>query len=529
MKITKDKIIYDAEDWLGGFDTLRSGQDQRTYGPGLALTDAVDPFRNYGYIQPGFAPTAATTSSSITDALRNGVVDTTSAFALGSTLVHKITGIETGTPAINTTSPFPHTIDHGHASEAGQDCVIYYTGTTKRMFFSFNDATDWDVGIYNFVADTFDDDFMTTVPTNPLADNWGGVATADYLTQGAGFPHPLIVGADDIMYMGDRNFVHAYDGQTGATGTFYGAVLTLPVGFVITSFAKTKDLKLAIFGYRPSSPTAGATTYYRSEAKAYFWPYLGLDPDYELDLHDNYVSEAFNWNGTIACFTDGPQMMKGSGSAKLQALVNGEFVTLQTYSGSLPIRGGVEVVGDDIYWNGSGKIYGYQKVPYTADFVFNHVMTGTGTTSGMLKLFVGTLRLFVSSGATTSGGLELFSGNYVTDARCFGKLATPEWPERKRGRLKSATITLFDTVSGGRSLKLDTALFGDTYAVVELLAATTAFTTTQKIVFDRSDGTNALGDFEKLQPRLTWATGSAATAAPVVQKVEYEYELINIP
>ena len=42
---------------------------------------------------------------------------------------------------------------------------------------------------------------------------------------GQGVQHPLAVGHDDVLYIGDRRYLHAYDGQTGADGTFSIAAL----------------------------------------------------------------------------------------------------------------------------------------------------------------------------------------------------------------------------------------------------------------------------------------------------------------
>lgn len=514
------KITWGREEWLGSFDTLRGGQDLRVYGPGLALSDAVDPLRHYGFIAPGFDALDATNDDQITGGpLLNGVVNSTSAFAIGGGRVHKIDSIATGTPTINETAPFPHDIDHSHASEEADDCVVYYTGTTKRLFYSFNDATDWDVGIYNFVADTFDDDFMSTAPASPLA--------GPYLTEGAGFPHPIEVGDDDIAYIGDRNFVHAYDGQTGATGTFSPAVLTLPVGWVITAFAKTNDYKLVVFAYKAPSTSGQPSTFFRSESKAWFWDYLSLDPDFSLDLHDNYVSEAVNWNGLISCFTEGRDSSKDEGDQKLQALVDGRFKILQTYKGSLPRRGGVEPVGDDLYWNGGGKVYGYQKVPFENRFIFNHTQDVDGSSSGMLKLFVGGFRLFVSSGITTTGGLQLLSSNYSGASRAYGKYAVPGWAEGKRGRIKKVTVTLYQPVTGGRSLSMDFATVGDNYELFEILAETSTFVDNQLTIHQRPTGA-VFGDFEKVQPILRWTTGSGAVKCPEVEKIEIDFDTIDI-
>ncbi len=90
------------------------------------------------------------------------------------------------------------------------------------------DNTDWDVGCYESFT-TFDDDFMSTDPTTPL-----GTTAAD-LTGGLLLPHPLEIGADDVLYMGSGRYLHGYDGGgSGSNGNFLSQLLTLPAGFIIT-------------------------------------------------------------------------------------------------------------------------------------------------------------------------------------------------------------------------------------------------------------------------------------------------------
>jgi len=373
---TGGSILFDENDWLAGLNTSATNTEfKKLYGN--ASMTGVSPLRQPGYLYPSPLQNDVTNVAQVTAFLRNAVVIGDNAYIIGSnSLVHKLTTLSAGT--ISTTAPFPHTIDHAHASEAGSDIALYYTGSTQRVFYSFADATDWDVGIYNVVADTFDDDFMSTVPASPLA--------APYLTGGAGYPHPIIVGDDDILYIGDRNFVHAYDGQTGANGTFYPAVLTLPQGYVITSFTTTQDINLAIGAYVGAA--AGTDTYNRGTAKVWFWNYLALDPDYSRDLRDNYVSEIVPWAGTIAAFTSGRKTISDNGPYKLQALNGSQFEVVKTWNtGGLPIRGGVDSVNNDLYWNAASRIYSYTKRPDNGEYRLNMISQSQDGTSGLLKFF----------------------------------------------------------------------------------------------------------------------------------------------
>lgn len=524
-------ITYDQDDWLAGLDTTSGGSSNRKLGSGFAFSDRVDPLRFLGYISPSYNPQDVTNNAQVTSLIRNGVINGANAYLIagngvgvGGGIVHKLDlALPAGT--ISTTAPFPHTIDHAHTNETGSDIVNYTANVastpTLLTFFSFSDNTDWDVGIYNPTADTFNDDYMSTIPASPLA--------APYLTGGKSAPHPLIVGDDDILYMGDRNFVHAYDGATGADGTFYPAVLTLPQGWIITCFCKSNDQKLLIGAYY--APSASSSIEYLGSAKAYKWNYLDLDFDYAYDLHDNYVSEMANWNDTVIAFTSGRRSQTQAGTYKLQAIINGGFKVLQTYStGTLPIRGGVEVVEQDIYWNG-GNTYFYAKNQFGENFIFGNIGGSSSGVSGICRLFSSSVFLLhYSNGTQANGfGLQYGSSDYAAAPSAYGKVATPTFPERKRGRLKKVELYFMTTATGGRTFSLNTVLDKDGGSVT--LSATSTVTNLQKQVLDfRASGTSTipLGDFSTLQPQFIWATGSGATDAPVLEKVVYFFEYTDI-
>ncbi len=525
-------IVYDQEDWLGGQDDSSAGLDRRKLRNGLAFVDQADPLRRIGYISPSPLPVDATNITAITTYLRNAVISGDSAYAIsGGSLLHQLTNLaSTGT--VTNAGSWPHTMNNAAAwtVPVGDDICNYYTLTggaqVLRTFYSLSysegGTAKWNIGIYNQVATTFDDDFMSTVPATPLA--------APYLTGGSGFPHPLIVGDDDVMYIGDRNFVHAYDGQLDK---FYPAVLTLPQGWVVTCFAKKNDFKLAIGAY--FSPSGGANQAFNlGSAKVWQWNYLDLDPDYAYDLHDNYVSEIFNWNGTIAAFTSGRKTLTQRGNYKLQYLNGLNFEVLQTYTtGALPIRGGVDVVEKDIYWSGAGKIYYYAQIPGSNKYTFGNVFGNGDTTSGMLKLFTSIFNIHFSDGASTGLGLRSlpYGTTFNAGGNAYGEVSYPVWPARKRGRLKQVDIDFMETVAAGdgRYFRLNTQLDSDGGTVT--LDDIQAVTNIRKEVKDnRADGT-ALGDFSALQPQLIWTSGTgtgAKNACPTIDKVVYHFEYINI-
>lgn len=505
-------ILFDQNDWLAGLDTTTE-TDYPKFGLNNMMSK-ISPFRQYGYLAPSPLPTLVTNNAEVTGVPRNAVVNSDNAYIVcKNSLIHKLSTLSGGT--ISTTSPFPHTISHGaHTSITGDDIAVYFTGTTKRVFYSFNDNTDWDVGIYNIVADTFDDDFMSTVPASPLA--------APYLADGLGYPHPVIVGDDDILYIGDRNYVHAYDGQTGANGTFYPAVLTLPKGWIITCFSSTQDINLAIGAYFQSS-TNYSSTYNRGSAKVWVWNYLALDPDYSRDLKDNYVSEIIQWNNTIAAFTSGRRTLYNSGVNKLQALNGSEFEVMQSWnSGGLPLRGGVDIAGTDIYWNSGGHIYSFVKRPDNGRYTFNRISGDPTAESGLMKFLTASGIIHYSYSAS----LYYMNSSYDYDSTFISSIAQPAFDVRQMGRVKSVTVCFKNTFTGGRSFRIDTLLDGA--GGVSTSGTITASTNNRiKTFLTKADGT-PIGDFNFLQTQLVFPPGSAATSSPIVSWVRYDFETVNV-
>lgn len=521
MKIIQNEnggsIIYDKEDWLAGMDTTSSGSSLGHTGGNPTMSE-IDPLRLYGYATVSAKATDVTNISSITSTITKAVIKGDNAYMIGGGLVHKLSTLASGT--ISTTAPFPHTIAHGaHSSFSASDIVNYYiyNGGTQKLcaFYSFTDGTDWDVGIYDYVADTFDDDFMSTVPTTPLA--------APYLTGGVGFPHPLIVGDDDILYIGDRNFIHAYD-QT--TGVFSAAVLTLPKGWIITCFTTTQDLQLAIGAYFTTGQGAG-NVFNRGMAKVWFWSYLALDPDYSRDLQDNYVSEIINWGRTIAAFTSGRRSLSQRGVYKLQILNGSQFEILKSWStGGLPVRGGVDTSGTDIYWNGAGSIYALIQRPDNGRYILNHIYQ-QGSTGGMFSFFTASAIYHASFGSGAGSGLCYFSSSYNDAGQLRCQVASPIFPTKTKGELTQVTIKFAQTFSGGRSFRLTTDLDAVSSVSINDFITTTDLRVTQ--INNNTDGT-PLGQFNTLQPLLVWADngGGGSVDAAAVEWIRYDYKLVNV-
>lgn len=533
--LSRNKITFDETDFLQGLHPQYFTSATDT--PAVKITNrlsaatAFNPYRHLGYASPGFNPTDVTNVSVVTgNPIRSMVVGVESGtyYGYGISGGNKLFQIGTTDGALTNDvgagGVWPHTIIATTAEE-GQDVIVYdakVSGTSQKcLFYSYNDngSDVWDIGRYLMDGTTFDDDFMSTVPASPLSPS-------DDTN-----PHPMIIGNDDVIYIGDGNKVHAYDGQEGNEGTFYDSVLTIPNGYRITSFASYDvEVGLVIFAYWEgnNSASAGLSTFNDSKAKAYFWDYLNLDPYRVVSLGDNAVTCGFEYKGTVGCFTQGRQgVFDGSNRFSKMALYDGlVFEPVTKFIGNAPIHGGVDVNGDTIMWNSQGIIHQYGSPHEGMPIGLNKIAAGSGTTSGAIKSLTSLLQV-ISTGTTTSGGLQKITNNYAASATVATAIAEPVFEEGKIGRVRSVTVYFGKTSSGGRAMSLyiqgnDTTADQIISGVEDVVAGNLV----QRFTSDINGGT--LPKFQDLKCILTWSGGSGATDAPIVKRVDVEYESINI-
>lgn len=419
-------IRWDGSDWLEGLiPQWGIGSYTPTDVKGFAQSYGIDPFRRPGYLMPGVKSTDYTNASVVDAVLKNGVVNGSSAYLVGGAKVHNIADvlITTLTDNIGSGGIWPHTITpHGHASCVVEDVISYYIGTTKYLFYSWNDNTDGDIGRYDF-STTFDDDYISTVAAS------GAVLNKDY-------PHPMVVGDDNKLYVGNGKDLAVFDGQVGANGTWNISALDLPSDYIITSYAKTKDF-LVVYAYK----SAGNSSSYLSEATAFFWDYVSSSYTYAFPLMGNYVNGGFNFNGTVGCFVEGQSVDMGTSKSSRLLLWDGdrEFKTIETFTSAIPGHGGVVNTGDVLFWNSSGTIYQYGTPHIGFKKALNKVTLVDGSTArGMLRNFY-TTKLTSSSGTTTSGGCEILSSGFYPGS-CFTPMTNISFAEDQVGKIRNVKI-----------------------------------------------------------------------------------------
>lgn len=516
MNITKDTITYTSDDFIGGFVPVQNAV-ARSLGEGVGSMFNMNPFRVPGLAGPGGLATDATdVTATLPSATQVDVIADNGgqyAYSLGGTGTDaRLNKYDITSNSIIDDADWPYTIPpHGGHATANANLgsvVIYNVSGTERVFFSWGDDTDWDVGTL-LPSATFNPSFMSTTATTPLA--------APYLAAGQGKPHPLYVArADDIMYIGSGNYVHSYK---GSTSTFNAAVLTLPVGYVVTGFAET-PFDLVIFATTAYNSTR------RGKSTVFFWD-NGRPVTYykQIPLIDDTVQGAFSFGSVIGCFT----RSRNESQSVLRVLEGDEFRPKFYWSGSLPTVGGVDILNNQIVWNSDGKIYRWGS--FNGQFPEGTFQTesGSGSTSGFCRSLRSGI-LYASSGTGTSGGFQYFTA-YSSSATIDTKTAFPEFPANTQGQIRSVEISLGYT--GGTSASSRSFAL---YYVPETNSAIEIIPTTSNVLATPIKGAIAIDalsfpdrsrlNFSSLRLYLEWSSGTGSAAAPLIKWIKVYYDLI---
>lgn len=510
-------VRWDVDDWESGLaNTYGSGSDTR-FAKGFNLASAVDPYRRYGYIGPGYAANDATNAGDIDAILKSGISNGDKAYCIeAGAQLHEVT-VATAIPSVANTGSWPHTISAhgGHASVVGEDVALYYLNGTKYLFYSWNDDNDGDIGRFDLTS-TFDDDYVSSAATS------GAVLNKDY-------PHPMIVGDDNILYVGDGNNLASLQGTTSA-GIWNPSALDLPDGYIITSFAKT-PIYLVVYAYRNS----GTTTGLRGEATAFYWDYRSESFTYAIPLAGNYVNGGFTVNGVPGCFVFGKAADNVVAKQSKMLLQNGpSFDTIVDFNDDIPGHGGVEVTGNSIVWNSEGEIYAYGTPFIGNKRALNKISKGDGTTGeGMLRNFNGA-SLIGSSGSGTSGGLNYFQTGFAAGALLFtGQVDLPSASNEiyevayvkvgYYGTIDDADGTEFNLAINSDSSNQTIDSRGSLSYVYESNGSAAVIDKVVKI-YKEPSGVTTTGQFTQVSNSLglvmSWPTNSTNDTAPFVGFVE---------
>lgn len=528
-------ITWNAENWLSGLNPQYSSITSTfPLAPkGYTRASNFDPFRALGYAHPGMNMTPLTNASQVTAICRNCCVASESTTQYGyiissNNLLHRL---DVNAKTLTSSGTWPHTFASGSGSTAlGSDVITYKAnngaGTRETfVFYSYNDnagGTDYDIGRFRTSTSAFTDNFMSTTPTGAV--NLTGVLN----------PHPMIVGDDDVMYWGDGNLLKGYDGATGASGTALGTLLTLPAGYVITSYAKLSPY-LVIFAYFNENPSSSSVDINMGQsAKAFFWDYLSNDPTFIYDLGDSAVTAGFNWNNTIGCFTSGTQVISehnATGYTRINRmrLWNGSyFENTVEFIDSLPNHGGVQVAQNVVYWN-AGPTYAYGEPYKGIGNIFWQPQGAGNSSTGLFKILGGANGYQIISNNDNSGSRlqEFRAGSYVNSSVNLEEAVLP-YVHGQRYSIKSVRVN-FGTAIGTSTAQHSILLLDESAnQIVVTQYSTVDYTNLTKEFYYDNNG-NLFPSFQRLGLQLNINTPSSLTeTAPTIESIIVSFEPENI-
>lgn len=327
---------------------------------------------------PGLATLTAGTEVGAITTLIKGMqkisIDGTNAYAVGGNKFYQFTA-----SAVTNAGSFPHTIDKATVTAEDAEDVVYYDG---YYFYSYNHSgTAGDVGRFDGTS-TFDDDYMSTVPTDAIA------------LQG-GVPHQMVVGGDDVLYIANGRYVASY---STSLATFVDQALDLPQGEVVTSLTWEHN-RLYIASRKPNLVASVA-----AESSVYYWDTTSSSWTYQIKVPGK-IGAIYARNGIVYLWYQDISM---SGGLKLAYIDGNQIRDLAFYTGSLPEYYQISDFQTHLMWVSSGEIWLWGAIANDLPIKLSQYADGGFSTVGGITNVFGTP--IVASTQSTSFNLAKFSG-----------------------------------------------------------------------------------------------------------------------
>jgi len=301
-------------------------------------------------------------------------IDGTNIYGGGGAKLHKITS-----SAVTNAGDWPHTVDK--SAVTGEDIwdVAYYAGA---YWYSFSHSgSQGDIGRFDG-ASTFDDDYMSTVPTGATS------------LSGAG-PFQLIVAGDNRMYATNGRYIASFDGTT-----FTSQALDLPAGEV-TVGGVFENNRMYVASNNPNSTSVN------NIASVYIWDMVSPSWEYQIRVQGR-IGALWAENGTVYIW-----WQEYSSSGLFFGVVDGDRVRpIARFTGSLPAFYQIFKHDGHICWLSSGEVWAFGAVsPELPAKLFQYTNGGYATLGGATNAF-GTP--MIASNATTNYKIAKLSGYAVS-------------------------------------------------------------------------------------------------------------------
>lgn len=305
------KIIF--SDFSGGM----SDQDRNLPMNQFAVGDGLDIHTMPGYILPSVAISTVTKSNDSPQVIESAVLD--SAIDLSNGKVYHITSARLIQETSIGGGAFNSNFDGGgnsykaitsvSLSYFGENrLVMYKTNDTPYLFYAYGLASGFDIGRYD-LSSTFDDDFMSTVPTG----------SSTFASNDQKARHPLLEW-NSLLWFGNGRYLGKYDGTSagGTNGTVYATHLDLGAGWEITALFPTGNY-VGIIARRSSVTDGGLSATF---SRVFFYDGVSDNYNYFIELSEHLVEAITNSNGRIFLVGNG----RNTASQFMQLSQNGSDI-----------------------------------------------------------------------------------------------------------------------------------------------------------------------------------------------------------
>lgn len=312
----------------GYYDSNSSFFVEPSFGdPRFAINAEVNLFNTYGLAQPYglVALTNGTSAGAVTtliDYILDYPVPNGESYAAGGNLLHQI-----GASTVQNAGGWPHTVDKAAVTGETIKGLCHYAGA---LYYAYNTSGSPDVGKWD-LASTYDDDYMSTVPT-------GGAVLPD----GNSSQHPMVVGGDNIMYIGAGRYVSSFN-TVGAV--FTAQALDLPSGMDIVDL-RWHEGRLFIAANRGTLNSAS-----KVYSSIYVWDTVSSSWEYEITVVGR-IGTMYVKDGLLYLWwREADSTVQTAITSKL-GFLNGLVPThVLTYNGSPPHHGQVTQLRGHLIWS----------------------------------------------------------------------------------------------------------------------------------------------------------------------------------
>lgn len=442
------KFVINIDNFMGGF--APAWYNQGTYpnhgnkNQAAAMVNADLTSPNFLIQGPGLASLTNGTQAGAVTTLIKGATDLATssavAFGIGGNQLYKFSST-----AVIDDATWPVTIDKAAVTgEDGED-VAYYKGA---LYYSYNHSgSAGDIGKYD-LASTFDDDWWTaTISATALTSN----------------PHPFEVGGNDVLYVGNGQYVAQWDGTTAQH-----QALDLPTSSVIQDIKWVND-RLWILANRPD--TSGTN---KNTSSLYVWD--GTETSWELEIKLMGTGGALHYrNGSLFVFYSD---ISSTGGFKLGYVSGNGIVDVANFTGALPEFYQVTDYLDFILWNANGSLWAFGSGDKDLPVRLFQIADGGYTNVGCVVTPFGT-PIIASWDAGTNFRLAKFSGYDVNSS--WKSLMFDITGDSKNGGMIDCVRFNFDTLASGARVDwklLDSGgrtIYSDIISHAKLGAVTSAY------------------------------------------------------